>query len=345
MSFKNKTERYKIDRPPTRAMVPQGGRLRQFLNVLQPVLIIFGLFDVLVGVAIVHTPAIITGGATIVYGSLLLVARAQLRRGAVRTALVTTCAGLLALALVVVLVQPEGYSAVVLLPLVVVALALPYVRGRDLIILMIICWLAAAVITLIGGYVRLFPDPPALVLFFHLSLLLAAFGLLLLLLWQFSSRLDETLAQSQAANAELQAILSEMEARAVKQARLIQENDRQRITIRDLSVPVLPIGHATLLLPLVGVLDAARLEFVREEALKAIHHSSARTLLIDITGVTMLDEQVANGLIVLGQAAGLLGVEVALVGVRAESAKILVGLNVDLARLRTYRDLEAALDH
>jgi len=323
----------------------QVGRLRQFLNVLQPVMLLFGLIDALIGVAIGHTPAIITGGAAIGYGLLLFVARAQLRRDGVRAPLVTTCAGLLALALVVVLVQPEGYPAVVLLPLLVVALALPYVRGRDLMVLMLICWLAAAAITVIGKYVQLFPDPPELMLFLHLGSLLAAFGLLLLLLWQFSSRMDDTLALSRAANAELQAILSEMEARAVSQARLIQENEHQRATIRDLSVPILPIGHATLLLPLVGVLDAARLEFVREEALKAIHGSSARTLLIDITGVTMLDQLVANGLIVLGQAAGLLGVEVALVGVRAESAQILVGLNVDLSRLRTYRDLEVALDH
>jgi rsbT co-antagonist protein RsbR len=210
---------------------------------------------------------------------------------------------------------------------------------------MITCWLAATVIAVLGSYVRLFPEPPGFILFVHLASLVATFGLILLLLWQFSSRLDETLERSRAANAELQAILIEMESRAVKQARLIEENERQRATIRDLSVPVLPIGHATMLLPLIGALDAARLEFVREEALKAIHHSSARTLLIDITGVTMIDEQVASGLIALGQAAGLLGVEVALVGIRAEGAKILAGLNVDLARLRTYHDLEVALDH
>ena len=328
---------------PAPTPATQADRLRQSLNLLQPVLIVFGLLDALIGVAFGHTPAIISGAAATGCGILLFVARAQLQRAAVRAALATICGGLLALALVVVLVEPEGYSTAVLLPLLVIAIALPYVRGRDLSVLMIICWIEIAVITLIGRYVRLFPDPPALILFLHYSSALAVFGMLLLLLWQFSSRLDETLAYSQVANAELQAILSEMEARAVNQARLIHENDRQRATIRDLSVPILPIGQATLLLPLVGELDAVRLEFVRDQALKAIHHSSARTLLIDITGVTMLDQQVANGLIVLGQAAGLLGVEVALVGVRAEAANILVGLNIDVARLRTYRDLEVAL--
>jgi anti-anti-sigma regulatory factor len=64
---------------------------------------------------------------------------------------------------------------------------------------------------------------------------------------------------------------------------------------------------------------------------------------IDITGVTMVDEQVAHGLLGLGQAAGLLGVKVALVGIQAEGARMLVGLGVDLGGLRTYRDLEMAL--
>jgi rsbT co-antagonist protein RsbR len=330
---------------PARGPATQVSQIRQFLNVLQPVVIIFGLLDVFVGVALAHLPAIITGGAIIGYGLLLFAARAQIQGGTTRAALVITCVGLLLAALVAGLVQPEGYPAVLLLPLLVVALALPYVRGRDLVVLMLICWAEATAITLLGKYVRLFPEPPVLMQFLHIGSLVAAFGLLLLLLWQFSSRLDATLAHAQASNVELQAILSEMEARAVNQARLIDENDRQRATIRDLSVPILPIGHATLLLPLVGALDAARLEFVRQQALQAIHGSSARTLLIDITGVTRLDQNVANGLIVLGQAAGLLGVDVGLVGVRAESAQILVGLNIDLTRLHTYRDLEVALAH
>ena len=335
----------KIATPSASEEAAQGIQLRKLLDILQPIAFVFGLLFALVGAAIAHSPALIAGGATIGYGFLLFLARVQSRRGAIRGALATICVGTIVLALVLVLAQPEGFATFVLVPLVVVALALPYMRGRDLAALMIVCGLAAATIALIGRYVRLFPEPPAVILLLHLVSLMAALGLILLLFWQFSSRLDETLEQSRAANAELQEILAEMESRAASQARLIAENERQRTTIRDLSVPVLPIGHATMLLPLIGALDAARLEFVRDEALKAIHDSSARTLLIDITGVTMLDEQVANGLIALGQAAGLLGVEVALVGIRAEGAQILAGLNVDLSRLRTYRDLEVALDH
>ena len=49
----------KIDARPAPELAAQGGRLWQFLNVLQPVVINFGLLDVLVGVTIGHTPAII----------------------------------------------------------------------------------------------------------------------------------------------------------------------------------------------------------------------------------------------------------------------------------------------
>jgi len=84
---------------PAPAPATQADRLRQSLNLLQPVAIAFGLLDALIGVAFGHTPAIISGAAATGYGILLFVARAQLQRAAVRAALATICGGLLALAL------------------------------------------------------------------------------------------------------------------------------------------------------------------------------------------------------------------------------------------------------
>jgi rsbT co-antagonist protein RsbR len=81
----------------------------------------------------------------------------------------------------------------------------------------------------------------------------------------------------------------------------------------------------------------------QEQVLDAIYHSSARLLVLDITGVLVVDSQVARGLIALGQAARLLGTEVALVGIRAEVAQTIVNLGLDLQGFQTYRDLEMLL--
>jgi rsbT co-antagonist protein RsbR len=141
----------------------------------------------------------------------------------------------------------------------------------------------------------------------------------------------------------LQRALTEVETRATEQARLLEENQQQREAIRDLSVPVLPVSAATLVMPLVGTLDSTRLALAQQQALSALEHSQARYLMLDITGVPLVDSQVAQGLIVVVQAARLLGTEVVLVGVRPEVAQAIVGLGIELPGIRTFRDLQSAI--
>jgi anti-anti-sigma regulatory factor/HAMP domain-containing protein len=142
---------------------------------------------------------------------------------------------------------------------------------------------------------------------------------------------------------DLQHALDEVEKRAREQEQLIEENRQQRETIREMSVPVLPITDSTLVMPLVGALDTARLRLLQDQALRAIESVRTRTLILDITGVPLVDSQVAQGLMAVVQAARLLGAEVLLVGIRPEVAQAIVGLGVSLPGLRTYTTLQSAL--
>ncbi|HEU5097980.1 MAG TPA: histidine kinase N-terminal 7TM domain-containing protein [Roseiflexaceae bacterium] len=65
-------------------------------------------------------------------------------------------------------------------------------------------------------------------------------------------------------------------------------------------------------------------------ALRAIQHSAARQLIVDITGVPVVDSQVAQGLLAVVEATRLLGAEAVLVGVRPEVAQTMVGLGLAL---------------
>jgi rsbT co-antagonist protein RsbR len=143
--------------------------------------------------------------------------------------------------------------------------------------------------------------------------------------------------------ADLRCALDEVEARAREQEQLLAENRQQRATIREMSVPVLPVMDSTLVMPLVGALDTERLRLLQDQALRAIERTSVRTLILDITGVPIVDSQVAQGLMVVVQAARLLGAEVLLVGIRPEVAQAIVGLALNLPGLRTYSDLQSAL--
>jgi rsbT co-antagonist protein RsbR len=125
-----------------------------------------------------------------------------------------------------------------------------------------------------------------------------------------------------------------------EQLAIIQQ---QRDAIRELSVPVLPINRDTLVMPLVGALDTARLSQVQEQALGRLAATGARRLLLDVTGVPVIDTQIAQGLIRVVQAARLLGAQVVLVGIRPEVVQSIVGLGVHLNGIRSFSDLQSAL--
>ncbi len=158
-----------------------------------------------------------------------------------------------------------------------------------------------------------------------------------------TARLRHLLADLEQQVADRTAAFEELQVRAREQERLLAENARQRETILGLSVPVLPISTHTLAMPLVGELDSARLQLVQEQALRALERSSARHLVLDITGVPIVDSQVAQGLVAVVQAARLLGATVALVGIRPEVAQAIVGLGLSVRGLHTFSDLQTAL--
>jgi signal transduction histidine kinase/ActR/RegA family two-component response regulator len=117
----------------------------------------------------------------------------------------------------------------------VVAVALQYMRGRHLRSLILACWAATVAMVIIGEFVPVYSQlPPWLLSGMRISSLSATIALVLLLLWQFGNRLADTLLQTQAANRALQEALTELEmARAAAHARLLAENEAQRMTIRE----------------------------------------------------------------------------------------------------------------
>lgn len=152
--------------------------------------------------------------------------------------------------------------------------------------------------------------------------------------------LEQTVSERTTA---LHTALDEVHARADQQARLLDELAVQRNTIRDLSVPVIPISATTLIMPLVGALDTTRLQLMQEQALSALQQSSAHHLILDITGVPTVDQEVGAGLLEVIQAARLLGAQVMLVGIRPEVAQTIVGLDLNLEKIATITDLQSAL--
>lgn len=138
--------------------------------------------------------------------------------------------------------------------------------------------------------------------------------------------------------------LDELEIRSAEQASLVAAMEQQREVISSLSVPVLPISQRVLVMPLVGAMDAERQLLVQEQALKAIERTRATTLLLDVTGVPVVDEAVAKGLLRVVSSAALLGTRVVLVGIRPEVAQAMVALDIPLAFIRSQSSLQAGIE-
>lgn len=123
------------------------------------------------------------------------------------------------------------------------------------------------------------------------------------------------------------------------------EIEAQRYTIRALGTPILPLYEGIIALPLVGAIDSYRATQVLERLLEEISIKQADIVIIDITGVPVVDTGVANYLLQTARAAQLIGAQVALVGIGAEIAQTLVQLGVNLNQLKVYANLQAGINY
>lgn len=126
-------------------------------------------------------------------------------------------------------------------------------------------------------------------------------------------------------------------------AKAQEEIASQRAIIETLSSPVIQVWQGVLTVPLVGAVDSNRMKSITENLLHSITEQRAQVVILDITGVPIVDTQVAQHLIQTAGACRLLGCDVVLVGIGVEMAQTLVQLGVDLSTLVTLADLQAGL--
>jgi rsbT co-antagonist protein RsbR len=112
-----------------------------------------------------------------------------------------------------------------------------------------------------------------------------------------------------------------------------------------LSTQVLPLYRGIVLFPLVGTIDATRAQAILTVLLGVVSKYSARVVLIDISGVPVVDSEAARHLCRTAQAVGLLGAAAVLVGTSADVARTMVTAGIDLGRMETLSDLESGLQH
>jgi anti-anti-sigma regulatory factor len=153
---------------------------------------------------------------------------------------------------------------------------------------------------------------------------------------------DDTLLDALATGLNL--LLDELVASQLSTMRLQEEIIRsQDAALRELSTPLIPIADEVVVMPLIGSMDTRRVQQVLETLLSGVAELRARVAIIDITGVPVVDTQVANALVRAAQSVKLLGAQVILTGIRPEVAQTLVGLGADLQTIITRGTLQSGI--
>ncbi len=153
----------------------------------------------------------------------------------------------------------------------------------------------------------------------------------------------ELAAHNQSLEATVQARTSELQTVVAELEQSFQQQAAMNELVRGLSTPVIPVLRGVLLMPLIGALDASRAQQTLQTLLERVETESARIVIIDVTGLPVVDTAVAQTLLKAAQASRLLGAKTILVGLRPEVAQTMVTLGVHLDELHPVADLQTAV--
>jgi anti-anti-sigma regulatory factor len=137
---------------------------------------------------------------------------------------------------------------------------------------------------------------------------------------------------------------AELQHEIAERERLQQEViDSQRQAIQELSTPIIPIMDRILVMPLVGSIDSMRAQDIMRALLAGIRAHRAQVVILDITGVPIVDSGVANHLNKAIQAAQLKGAQTIITGITDAVAEAIVDLGIDWSGIETLSDLQTGL--
>lgn len=123
----------------------------------------------------------------------------------------------------------------------------------------------------------------------------------------------------------------------------------QQQAIRELSSPIIPVvdmpdgSGSIIVMPLVGNIDTMRAQDIMRTLLAGIGQYRAKVVILDITGVPLVDSGVANYLTQAIQAARLKGARIIITGITDAVAESIVDLGIDWSGIETQGDLQTGL--
>lgn len=176
---------------------------------------------------------------------------------------------------------------------------------------------------------------------------MAGVGTVIMVSWFIALRLikvsDKAVAIADERAREAELARAEVEARALE---LVEQNNAQQrliALVSTLEMPAVALADGVILMPLIGHIDTRRSLNLTARLLEVVHMAKINMVIIDVSGVAILDTGVVQGLMHTVNAVKLLGARVLLCGVQVSMATTLVQLGVGLEGVEVVRNPQEAL--
>jgi rsbT co-antagonist protein RsbR len=114
--------------------------------------------------------------------------------------------------------------------------------------------------------------------------------------------------------------------------------------VNELSVPLVRITGTTGIIPIVGEIDTNRAQMLMENALKQGSDYELDNIILDLSGVSIIDTMVADQLFKVIYSLELIGIHAILSGIRPDIVQTMVGLGIDMRSVETYSSLHRAIE-
>lgn len=119
----------------------------------------------------------------------------------------------------------------------------------------------------------------------------------------------------------------------------------QRELVEDLMVPVIPLTSTIGILPLIGTVDSYRMQTIQEKVLHQIYELKIHTLIIDLSGVVMMEKEILNSLEKVLDGMNMMGCKPIMTGIRPEIIQAMVDFGVTFdQKAETKGTLQKALE-
>ncbi len=119
---------------------------------------------------------------------------------------------------------------------------------------------------------------------------------------------------------------------------------KQQQLLLELSTPTMQLFKGVVLMPLVGNIDGDRATQLITNLLEAIAEHQAEVAILDVTGVPVIDTDVARNILKAVSASKMLGSQVIITGMKPTGAQTLVQLGIDLSHITTKGTLRAGIE-